>query len=155
MKKTVIYFTRELRSLWPSPLAAQWASHYPRVFDDDDLRITRLQPKNHFAEWLAAIHLFQRDGALSLVEKYGFSNHSRKQALLEEWLTATQRASLDAIRSEFRVQPPDLLLFSPDRSRLWFAEVKSPGDRIRDAQRRSHAAIERRLSIPVELITVS
>ena len=154
MKETVIYFSPGLRRLWPSPLAAQWASQYPELFDLDDLRITQRQPKNHFSEWLAAIHLFHRDGALSLVEKYVFSNHPRKRALLDELLPGNQRGVLDQIRSEFGVQPPDLLLYTPDRSRIWFGEVKGPGDKVRDAQRRSHGAIAQRLGMRVEMITV-
>jgi hypothetical protein len=155
MKETVIYFNPELRGMWPSPLADQWTSHYPHLFDSDDLRITRRQPKYHFVEWLAAIHLFHRDGALSLVEKYVFATHPRKQALFEELLTDSQHAALDEIRAEFGVQPPDLLVFRPDLSSWWFAEVKGPGDRVRDAQRSSHEAIERRMNVPVEVITVS
>jgi len=69
MKETVFYCSPQVRRLWPSPLAAQWASLYPQLFDRDDVRITQLQPKNHFSEWFAAIHLFHRDGVLSLVEK--------------------------------------------------------------------------------------
>lgn len=154
MRETVIYYSSHLRGLWPSPLAAQWASLYPQLFDDDDLRITRLQPRNHFSEWLTAIHLFHRDGVFSLVEKYAYANHARKRTLVGQMFTDKQRASLDKIRTEFGVQPPDLLVFMPDASRFWFAEVKGPGDRLRNVQRRSHVAIERRLGVPVELVTV-
>jgi hypothetical protein len=124
------------------------------LFDEDDVRLTTRQPKNHFCEWFAAIHLFHRDGVLSLVEKYVYSTHSRKQTLFRELLTECQRATLDEICSGLKVQPPDLLVFRPDRSRFWFAEIKGPGDRMREAQRRSHAAIRRRLHVPVELIAV-
>ena len=44
--------------------------------------MTRRQPRNHFSEWFAAIHLFHRDGALSLIEKYLYANHTRKRSLL-------------------------------------------------------------------------
>jgi hypothetical protein len=152
--ESIIYCSPELRALWPSPLAAQWAEQYPQLFDVDDIRITRHQPRNHFAEWLAAIYLFHRDGALSLVEKYLFGSHLRKQALVRELLTEDQRAVLDSIRAEFRAQPPDILVFTPDRRQFWFAEVKGPGDRVRDVQRRSHTAIRERLGVPVELVTV-
>ena len=113
MKETVIYFSPGLRELWPSPLAAQWASHYPQLFDHDDLRITRRQPKNHFAEWLAAIHLFHRDGVLSLVEKYVYSTHPRKQALVKELFTESECAALGEIRTAFGVQLPDLFGVQP------------------------------------------
>lgn len=152
VKESVVHYTPQLRDLWPSPLAAEWARHYPQLFDEDDMRITRLQPKSHFYEWLAAIYLFHRDGALSLVEKYVFRSHPRKRLVVEGLLTGKLRAALADIRAEFHVQPPDLLVFTPERSRFWFAEVKGPGDRIRAVQRRSHEAIERRLGVPVELV---
>jgi hypothetical protein len=155
MKETVIYFSPEQRALWPSPLAAQWASQYPQLFDRDDLRITRLQPKNHFAEWLAAIYLYHTKGVLSLVEKYMFSTHPRKQVVLANLLTEIQRATLGEIQSAVGVQLPDLLVFNRDGSRFWFAEVKGPGDQVREVQRRSHAEIIRRLRVPVELIKVT
>jgi VRR-NUC domain len=155
VKRTIIYFNPELRGLWPSPLAAQWASQYPQLFDRDDLRITRLQPKNHFAEWFSAIYLFHTHGVLSLVEKYVYSTHPRKRAVLDELFTESQRKVLADIRTQLGVQLPDLLVFSRDRSRFWFAEVKGPGDRLREVQWRSHAEIVRRLGVPVELITVT
>jgi len=63
------------RALWPQPLARRWRSEYPHIFDSDDLRLALAQPRNHFAEWFVAIHLFHRDGAYSLLEKYLYGNH--------------------------------------------------------------------------------
>ena len=40
-----------------------------------DVRLTRKESKYHFVEWFAAIHLFQRDGVRSLMEKYVFRTH--------------------------------------------------------------------------------
>ena len=154
MLETTIFYTPELRQLWPAPLAKRWAAAYPCLFDADDLRITTKQPKNHFNEWFAAIHLFHRDGAVSLVEKYLFSNHGRKKALVEEVLTTQQRTTLDRILAEFQIQPPDLFVLAPDRARFWFAEVKGPGDRLHDAQQQSHLAIHQQLNVPVEVILV-
>ena len=48
--ETTIYFSQQLRFRWPNPLAKEWATQYPLLFDEDDLRITRLQPLNHFCE---------------------------------------------------------------------------------------------------------
>jgi hypothetical protein len=48
MKATTICYSAHLRSMWPAHLAEHWASLYPELFDSDDIRITRLQPQNHF-----------------------------------------------------------------------------------------------------------
>ena len=66
----------------------------------------------------------------------------------------SQREALGEIRTEFHVQLPDLLVYAPDRSRFWFAEVKGPGDRLRDVQKRSHARIVERLGVPVDVVRV-
>jgi hypothetical protein len=143
-----------VRALWPSPLAEQWAALYPDLFDAEDVHLTRSQPKNHFAEWFAAIHLFQRDGLLSLVEKYLFKGHPRKQTLLNQLLTPARQSALREISNQCGVQPPDLLVYTSGLSAVGFAEVKGPGDRLRDAQRVSHRVIEHRLELPVEVIVV-
>jgi hypothetical protein len=152
--QTTIYCTRAIKNLWPDPLARQWLQQYPNVFDEDDLRLTVNQPKNHFCEWFAAIHLFQREGAHSLVEKYVFQNHPKKVACLASLLSARERKTLDAIREAYAVQPPDLFVFVPKTTRYWFAEVKGPGDRLSAKQIRSHDAIMRELGVPVETIEV-
>jgi len=154
VRETTIFCSRQIRKLWPSPLAKQWARLYPQLFDNDDVRITSKQPRNHFAEWFAAIHLFHRDGTLALIEKYVFKTHPRKQDVLKRLLTPSQAATLDEIRRTLHVQPPDLLVYAPDHSAFRFAEVKGPGDHIRDVQRQSHQAIQQRLGVAVEVITV-
>ena len=53
------------------------------------------------------------------------------------------------------MQPPDLLVYTPDYSRFWFAEVKGPGDKLGDAQKFSHEAIRVRLGVRVELIRIA
>jgi len=87
LAQTTIHCTKAIRELWPDPLARQWLQQYPDVFDGDDLRLTVNQPKNHFCEWFAAIHLFHREGARSLVEKYVFQNHPQKVAQLGRLLS--------------------------------------------------------------------
>jgi hypothetical protein len=154
MTSTTIYCSREVRRLWPRPLARQWQALYPRLFDPDDVRLAASQPKNHFCEWFAAIHLFHRDGVLSLVEKYLFRAHLRKTRLVAELLDTERRRLLAAISRRYRVQPPDLLLYRPAHGAIRFAEVKGPRDQVRDPQRRSHEAIEHELSMPVEIVCV-
>jgi hypothetical protein len=151
---TIIHCTNAIRELWPDPLARQWLQMYPNVFDADDLRLTVNQPKYHFTEWFAAIHLFHRDGAHSLVEKYGYQNHPAKTARMAEWLSERERRILDTIQEVHAVQPPDLFVFVPNTRRYWFAEVKGPGDSLSDKQVRSHEAIMRELGVPVEIIEV-
>jgi VRR-NUC domain len=152
--QTTIQCTKAIRDLWPDPLARQWLQQYPDVFDADDLRLTVNQPKNHFCEWFAAIHLFQRDGAHSLVEKYVYQNHPAKVARLATLLSERERKTLDAIREAHTVQLPDLFVFVPKTTRYWFAEIKGPGDRLSTKQIRSRDAITRELGVPVEIIEV-
>jgi hypothetical protein len=151
---TTVYFTSELRAQWPSQLVERWSKECPDIFDEEHIRNTKLQPRNHVNEWFAAVSLFRSRGALSLVEKYLFANHSRKVALLEKILNPAQLTALREIHKRLGIQPPDLLVFLPDFSRFWFAEVKGPGDRIRPAQRESHEAIRRELGVPVQQIAV-
>jgi hypothetical protein len=151
---TTIYCTKAIRDLWPNPLASQWLQQYPDVFDKDDLRLAVKQPRNHFCEWFAAIHLFHREGARSLVEKYVYQNHPAKVARMVTLLSGPERKTLEEIRTAYAVQPPDLLVFVPNTRRYWIAEVKGPGDRLSDKLNRSHDAIVRELGVPVEIIEV-
>jgi len=151
---TTIYSAESVRRLWPRPLASLWRRLYPQLFDADDLRLSNTQPKNHFNEWFAAIHLFHRDGAHSLVEKYVYARHKKKAAHLPRIISKVKQAILDDIQAEFHVQLPDLLVFMPGNARFWFAEVKGPGDRLSAKQVQSHRAITRRVGVPVEIIEV-
>jgi hypothetical protein len=90
-----------------------------------------------------------------MVEKYLCSNHARKHELICEILSPNQRKTLEAITTEFAVQPPDLFVFAPSHLRFWFAEVKGPGDKIHNAQKLSHEAIQAKLGLQVELIWVA
>lgn len=64
--EATIYGEQSLRShvWWPSPLADQWRSLYPTLFSEHDREMAHTQPRNHFFEWFAAIHLFQSDRSL-------------------------------------------------------------------------------------------
>jgi hypothetical protein len=152
---TVIYYPDTLKARWPNPLAAEWQSSYPGIFDDDDFCQTQTQPTRHFHEWLAAIHLFHRDGAYALLEKYHCGNHDRQVEIANRLLGPEGRAFLlQEVRGKMEVQPPDLLLFLPDYSRFWFAEVKGPNDSLSEKQVASHAVITKRFNVPVEIIQV-
>jgi hypothetical protein len=151
---TTIHCTREIRKLWPRLLAAQWAREYPQVFDRDDLRLALSQPRNHFAEWSAAIHLLQRDGVHALVEKYAFQNHARKVKMYQSLLFESRRRALNSICASLGVQPPDLLLYRSNLQVEGLAEVKGPGDRLSSTRLQSHAAITDALRLPVEIVVV-
>jgi hypothetical protein len=143
---------RSLRDLWPDPLAREWRERYPQLFDADDLRLTRTQPRLHFWEWFAAIHVFERDGACSLVEKYEYVSrkHAVKTDRVATILSESQRETLRAICRH--VQPPDLFVYVPGTRRFWFVEAKGPGDRVSPKQAVSHEAITRELGAPVEVL---
>ena len=153
-QQTTIYCTEQIRRLWPRPLAQRWAQEYPQLFDSDDIRLAVRQPRNHFAEWFAAIHLFQRDGVRSLLEKYTFQNHPRKVKMFEGLVAVARREALRTIGKTYQVQPPDLLLYRPDGAFVGFAEVKGPGDRLSHKQVRSHERICESLGVPVQVLIV-
>ncbi len=168
---TTTFCAPSLRTLWRqagSPLPARWHAQYPDVFDVDDLKLAEgKQRQNHFAEWVAAIYLFERDGSRSLVEKYDtYENHRRgsisrshrrKVSEYERVASEADRTVLHEIGKEFGVQLPDLFVISPDDRSYGFAEVKGPGDRTfkRPNQRGSRFAIRKRLGVSVEVIEVS
>ena len=154
MPDTIIHCGSQVKRAWPR-VAAQWRALYPQLFDAHDVRLTQTQPKNHFAEWFAAIHIFHRDGLLSLIEKYIYETHPSKRRRVED-LGGRVLETLTRIRHDMHVQPPDLLVYSAGLELKGFAEVKGPDDRPDPSprQRKSHREIERCLGVPVEIIKV-
>jgi hypothetical protein len=144
-----------VRETWPEPLASEWLEQYPQLFDAEDLRLALSQPAYHFNEWFAAIHVFERDGALSLVEKYDCKRHRRKVAALANVLSVHERATLADICVRYHVQPPDLFVFIPESDRYWFVEAKGQGGRLSTKQKASHEAISRELGVEVEVVWVA
>jgi len=140
------------RARWVSGgLAIEWRERYPDLFDDDDLRIATAQPRIHFYEWLGAIVLHHTTGYLSLVEKYEFAAHARKQQIVAQLLPPPV---CDALRdrSQGRAQAPDLLMYAEDRSDWFFCEVKGPSDRLRDEQLRKFGLLAEITSKPVRVL---
>jgi hypothetical protein len=152
--KTTVYYPPTLRARWPDPLAKEWKSSYETIFDDDDLRLASSQQRNHFCEWLVAVCLFHQHGVYSLLEKYGYGNHERKVAVLQQLMGLRDRQFIQGMAKELQAQPPDLLVYRPDYSEYWFAEVKGPGDRLKPKQRESHDRIRSKLGARVETILV-
>lgn len=133
-------YMEEQRDLWRSgQLPREWSDAYPSLFDEDDLQLTRNQPDNHFFEWLAAIHIYRSTGWLSLVEKYQFSKHPRKQSIFFDLFDVEWR---EAIKG-FGEQLPDLLVYRQDRSDFYFCEVKGRRDRLRNGQAEFFRFVER------------
>lgn len=91
---------------------------------------------------------------MSLLEKYGYGNHSRKRDRLESLLSEDDRRFIATFRDRFGVQPPDLLVYLPGQRHCGFAEVKGPGDTVSEGQRASWAALQERFGSAVELINV-
>jgi hypothetical protein len=88
------------RARWQNGhLAQEWRTRFPNLFDDDDLRIATSQPNVHFYEWLGAVVLHHATGYLSLVEKYEFATHPRKQQIVTQLLPVPVR---DALRDRSR-----------------------------------------------------
>ena len=146
-------YSKPLWALWPDPLAGEWMRRYPHLFDEDDFRCTRKQQHLHFWEWYAAIHIFEREGAYSLVEKYVYKKHPVKAARLASVLTQNQIDTLNAICRRTHAEPPDLFVYLPGTHRFWFAEVKVPPDHVRPNQAANHEAIERELGVPVKILS--
>jgi len=111
--------------MWPRPLALQWSKQYTELFDADDVRLARAQPSNQFAEWFAAIHLFQRDGVLALIENYIFGAHAEKRRRITE-IQKGLLEQLQDIKKSLGVQPPDLLLLAR-QDVLWFCRIQGAG----------------------------
>lgn len=154
MVESSIFASRELRAAWPRQ-AAIWARQHPGLFDQDDLRLTRTQPKNHFAEWFAAVHLFQAENLRSLVQKYLFDDaHPQKAEKLRKILTLAERNRLRAICNRNACQPPDLLLFDARHRLAGFVEVKGPNDRLKPTQRRMLPDLELSFGVPARLVHV-
>ena len=128
---TTIEYTELQRNRFRSgELTRIWARQYPKMFDKDDIRITKKQPNYHFFEWLAAVIIYNSTGYLSLIEKYEFQKHKRKQKILRKLMTNEQIAQLYLPGT----QCPDLLVYSPDYKGWFFCEVKGSRDKLRREQ---------------------
>jgi hypothetical protein len=128
---TTIEYTESQRDRFRSgELVRIWAKQYPKIFDKDDIRITRKQPNYHFFEWLAAVIIYNSTNYLSLIEKYEFQNHERKQKILRKLMTNEQIAQIYLNGA----QCPDLLSYSPDYRDWFFCELKGSRDKLRKEQ---------------------
>jgi hypothetical protein len=147
-----IQIERPQAARWKSGhLAPEWKKKFPELFDDDDLRLANSQSGNHFYEWLGAIVLHHTTGYLSLVEKYEFGRHRRKQDIVAQLLPTPVRDALN-YRGQGYTQAPDLLMYAEDLSDWFFCEVKGPGDRLSDEQKRKFQVLADMTAKPVRLL---
>jgi hypothetical protein len=147
---------RSQQALWKSGrLAPEWARRFPELFDDDDRRLAE-GPQGysgyHFYEWLAAIVLHHATGYRSLVSKYEFANHPRKQEIVQRLLPADVLPVLRDRTEHGAAQPPDLLMYAPDLSDWFFCEVKGPGDSMKPEQKVKFEALATMTGKPVRLM---
>jgi hypothetical protein len=134
----VIPFSPRLKDHWRrGDLWKRWLDEYPELFDDDDRRLAESQAELgfHFVEWLAAIELWASTGYLSLVAKYEFKSHKRKQDIFRSYAPSAVLDLVDSRGNRGGVQCPDLFLYDPHSTNWLFCEVKGPGDRLRSVQR--------------------
>lgn len=135
-------------------LSQDWYNQYPAIFDKDDLRLAKSQPRNHFYEWLAAILIYHSTGYHSLVEKYQFTKdgHKRKQEIIER-INSTGLHTALSLRADYgNVQCPDLLVYAPDLTDWYFCEVKAGQDRLRAKQELHFQALHELTGKPVKLV---
>lgn len=130
----------------------EWHKKYSELYDEDDLRIIKNQPYRHFYEWLTAIHIYEKTGYLSLVEKYEFKAHEKKQRIFHECVPTELIELLNNKKGFGHIQCPDLFVYKPDLTDWFFCEVKGLNDRIRKEQRLFFQEIESITEKPIRNI---
>jgi hypothetical protein len=154
----IVEYQEAQRELFASgKLWREWIAQYPDIFDEDDCRLAQNQAHlhHHFFEWRAAIWLYEKKGYLSLVEKYQFNNHKRKQSIFLPRISSNlELVNLIAHPKDHgRVQCPDLFVYKPDSPTDWFfCEVKGGADRVRDEQASYFEMLFNACHKPVRLI---
>lgn len=107
-------------------LRDEWAKTYSFLFDQENIRLARSCPNNHFFEWLAPILIYQSTGYYSLMQKYGpyFASHQHKHELAKPILP---EGFFDDFHRLHLGEPntpgtpyPDLLVYAPDYSDWFF-----------------------------------
>ena len=124
-------------------LVREWSDRYPQIFDPQETQIALNQLEGHFPEWFGAVHLFETEGWLSLVESYQFKNHEWKRSVLRSLGAENLIDFFDSQRSKGfgKQQAPDLLVYAPDLSDYYFCEVKGPTDKLSPRQPDYFAAV--------------
>jgi hypothetical protein len=129
-------------------LVDQWYEAYGDMFDDDDYRLARSQPGNHFFEWLTAVLLRESTGYYSLVEKYESASHANKVNTFRK----TVGPSIFEFAMAHRTGLPDLFVYQPETTDWFFCEVKGGPDRLSQGQIGTHNELERISKRPVRIV---
>lgn len=124
------YSRSKLEEFHSGKLVQDWIVKYPGLFDNDDLRIHKSQPKYHFYEYLTAVLFRKSMGYNTLIEKYETKSHKQK---IERFCTVAGEAVYENIMAN-HTGVPDLFVFSPDKLDWFFCEVKGKGDWLRPHQ---------------------
>ena len=156
-------------------LAEEWTAKFkdelPLFFDTAGDWFVEHQGKPFgygFYETLAGIVLYQATGYLPLSSSYDFrfsvsaeqiaegkrvlADEKKKLAIVEALFSEKE---LDVIREHKDgrlTQPPDLLMYAPDRSDWFFCEVKGNGDRLSDGQVRKFTEIAQVTRKPIRVL---
>lgn len=128
---TFTYHAAQRERFRSGPLAEEWKSRYPMLFNQADLDLVRHQPLYHFFEWLSAVLIYEATGWLSLVESYTARTHPEKRDTLSAIVGDDIFKELDLNQSG----QPDLFVYRPGTDLWFFCEVKGGPDRERDNQR--------------------
>jgi len=141
VKEEKLSFDQDLKQKWLSgKLRIKWKKQSPDLFDEGDARIANNQSRYHFYEWLAAIHYYKL-GFNVLVEQYIYNPHKRKLGILKKLIGADGISFLRSKIKTSRTQPPDLFVYKGRK--FFFVEVKGPGDKLQENQKKFFEEIER------------
>jgi hypothetical protein len=134
-------------------LGLKWATKYPNLFDNDDIRLYKSQSKYgyHYFEWKAAIHFWEEIGYQSLNQKYQTKQHAHKKRLIESNKYISEKNWKEILPLPGML--PDLFVYSKETEDWFFCEVKSPNDGLHDNQNTSFPQISRYTKKPIGLIT--
>lgn len=156
MQELRLTYPRNLFELWRSgEIAGSWHVEYPLLFKDSDWRTIRNQYAlgYHFGEWFSARH-FWNAGHRVLIEKYVFPGSHREDFAIAERLLGKE--ALLYLKGKARqCQPPDLLVYLPDFSSFFFAEIKLESDVLREEQRVYFDEVEKLCGCEVWIVKLS
>ena len=128
--------TKKQRELYKAGVVwKKWLKDYPDLFDKKDKQLFENQAVFGFGfvEFLSVIFIHNATGYIPLLGSYGWKTQADKNALVRE-MVSNETWDLIMNQKSHHSQPPDLFVYSPDKSNYFFCEVKGPGDRLRETQ---------------------
>lgn len=152
MREINLTYPEALRQLWkPRKLYEAWYWEYEGLFYEEDVRHAKsFVPGGYlFGEWFTAIH-FYKQGYRVLNEMYFQRPQRQKRAALARVLDREKFALITGNT----LYPPDLFVYDPKNNLYFFAEVKLPGDRLSENQKKSFREIEKRMACQVLIVNL-